>query len=35
MGIFLVMTGLMFLSGLMPAVSEWLLERFPGLTSIG
>ncbi|MFB9263813.1 cytochrome c biogenesis CcdA family protein [Bradyrhizobium erythrophlei] len=35
MGAFLVATGLMFLSGLMPAVSEWLLERFPGLTSIG
>ncbi len=35
MGAFLVATGLVFLSGLMPAVSEWLLERFPGLTSIG
>lgn len=35
MGVFLVATGLMFLTGLMPAVSEWLLERFPGLTSIG
>ncbi|ULK99748.1 cytochrome c biogenesis protein CcdA [Bradyrhizobium sp. I71] len=35
MGVFLVVTGLMFLTGLMPAVSEWLLERFPGLTSIG
>ncbi|TPQ39096.1 cytochrome C biogenesis protein [Bradyrhizobium guangdongense] len=35
MGAFLVATGLMFLTGMMPAVSEWLLERFPGLTSIG
>jgi len=35
MGAFLVVTGLMFLTGLMPAVSEWLLEHFPGLTSIG
>ncbi|MFB6464595.1 cytochrome c biogenesis CcdA family protein [Bradyrhizobium tunisiense] len=35
MGVFLVVTGLMFLTGLMPAVSEWLLERFPALTSIG
>ncbi len=35
MGAFLVVTGLMFLTGLMPTVSEWLLERFPGLTSIG
>ena len=35
MGAFLVATGLMFLTGLLPAVSEWLLERFPGLTSIG
>jgi cytochrome c-type biogenesis protein len=35
MGAFLVVTGLMFLTGLMPAVSEWLLEHFPGLTSVG
>ena len=35
MGAFLVATGLIFLTGLLPAVSEWLLERFPGLTSIG
>lgn len=35
MGAFLVATGLMFLTGLMPLVSEWLLERFPGLISIG
>jgi cytochrome c-type biogenesis protein len=35
MGAFLVATGLMFLAGVMPAVSEWLLEHFPGLTSIG
>ncbi|SRR5579883_984864 len=35
MGAFLVATGLMFLTGLMPIVSEWLLERFPGLTRIG
>ncbi len=35
MGAFLVATGLMFLTGVMPAASEWLLEHFPGLTSIG
>jgi cytochrome c-type biogenesis protein len=35
MGAFLVATGLMFLTGLIPAVSEWLLEHFPALTSIG
>src|SRR5262245_32453477 len=35
MGVFLIATGLVFLTGLMPSVSEWLLERFPGLTSIG
>lgn len=35
MGAFLVVTGLVFLTGMMPAVSQWLLERFPGLTSIG
>jgi cytochrome c-type biogenesis protein len=35
MGAFLVATGLIFLTGLLPAVSEWLLERFPGLTGIG
>jgi len=35
MGAFLVATGLMFPTGLLPVVSEWLLERCPGLTSIG
>src|SRR5579872_6930753 len=35
MGAFLVATGLMFLTGVMPAASEWLLEHFLGLTSIG
>lgn len=35
MGVFLVATGLVFVTGLMPAVSEWLLERFPRLTAIG
>lgn len=35
MGVFLVATGLVFLTGVMPLVSEWLLERFPGLASIG
>ncbi len=35
MGLFLVATGLVFLTGLMPSVSEWLLERFPGLINIG
>jgi cytochrome c-type biogenesis protein len=35
MGAFLVVTGLVFLTGLMPSVSQWLLERLPGLTTIG
>jgi cytochrome c-type biogenesis protein len=35
MGAFLVTTGVVFLTGLMPTISQWLLERFPGLTSIG
>ncbi len=35
MGVFLVATGLAFLTGVMPLASEWLLERFPGLVSIG
>lgn len=35
MGVFLVATGLVFLTGLMPLASEWLLERFPGLTAVG
>ncbi|UTD27428.1 cytochrome c biogenesis CcdA family protein [Bradyrhizobium sp. WD16] len=35
MGVFLVATGLVFLTGVMPLVSEWLLEHFPGLASIG
>jgi cytochrome c-type biogenesis protein len=35
MGAFLVATGLMFLTGQIPLVSEWLLEHFPGLNSIG
>ncbi|MBR0781147.1 cytochrome c biogenesis CcdA family protein [Bradyrhizobium iriomotense] len=35
MGAFLVATGLMFLTGLMPVASEWLLEQFPALTRIG
>lgn len=35
MGVFLVATGIAFLSGLMPWISQWLLDRFPGLTSVG
>lgn len=35
MGAFLVVTGLMFLTGFMPTVSEWLLEWLPGLMRIG
>jgi len=34
MGVFLIATGIVFLTGAMPVVSEWLLERFPEL-SIG
>ncbi|HEX2655006.1 MAG TPA: cytochrome c biogenesis protein CcdA [Xanthobacteraceae bacterium] len=34
-GVFLLATGVMFLTGLMPSVSEWLLERFPGLIGVG
>ncbi|MBI5261781.1 MAG: sulfite exporter TauE/SafE family protein [Bradyrhizobium sp.] len=35
MGVFLVATGVVFLTGAMPLLSEWLLERFPALTRIG
>ena len=35
MGAFLVATGLIFMTGVLPSVSEWLLEHFPSLTSIG
>jgi len=35
MGVFLVATGLVFLTGVMPWISQWLLERFPGLTNVG
>jgi len=35
MGLLLVVTGVMFLTGTMQTVSYWLLELFPGLASIG
>ncbi|WP_436640490.1 cytochrome c biogenesis CcdA family protein [Microbaculum sp. FT89] len=35
MGALLVLTGIMFLTGQMAALSYWLLETFPGLASIG
>lgn len=35
MGLFLVATGLVFLTGVMPRLSEWLLESFPALAGIG
>jgi len=35
MGAFLVLTGIMFLTGTMQTVSSWLLETFPFLASIG
>lgn len=35
MGLFLVATGIVFLTGTMPHISEWLLERFPQLTTLG
>ena len=35
MGGFLVLTGLAFLSGTMPRLSEWLFETFPQLSAIG
>ena len=31
MGGFLVLTGIAFLSGAMPRMSEWIFEPFPGL----
>jgi cytochrome c-type biogenesis protein len=35
MGGFLVLTGILFISGQMSAMSYWLLETFPGLATIG
>jgi cytochrome c-type biogenesis protein len=35
MGALLVLTGLMFLTGAMQAVSFWLLEHFPSLSAVG
>lgn len=35
MGVLLVITGLMFLTGSMQSVSYWLLEKFPGLATVG
>ena len=35
MGLFLVITGIMFLTGSMQIISTWLLEAFPSLSEIG
>jgi cytochrome c-type biogenesis protein len=35
MGGFLVLTGIAFLSGMMPRMSEWIFEQFPVLSAIG
>jgi cytochrome c-type biogenesis protein len=35
MGLLLVLTGVMFLTGWMQNISYWLLEQFPGLATIG
>ncbi len=35
MGLFLVITGIMFLTGSMQIISTWLLEAFPSLAEIG
>jgi cytochrome c-type biogenesis protein len=35
MGGFLVLTGILFITGQMAAISYWLLETFPEFTNIG
>ncbi|CCE04836.1 putative transmembrane cytochrome C biogenesis protein, SoxV protein [Bradyrhizobium sp. STM 3843] len=35
MGGFLVLTGIAFLSGVIPRISEWIFEQFPALSTIG
>jgi cytochrome c-type biogenesis protein len=35
MGVLLVITGILFLTGWMQAMSYWLLEQFPGLATLG
>ncbi len=35
MGVLLIATGLMFLTGSMQTMSYWLLEKFPGLATLG
>ena len=35
MGVLLVITGIMFLTGTMQEVSYWLIEQFPSLATIG
>jgi cytochrome c-type biogenesis protein len=35
MGVALVVTGVLFLTGGMQTFSYWLIEQFPGLASIG
>lgn len=35
MGVLLIVTGLMFLTGSMQTMSYWLLEKFPGLATLG
>jgi cytochrome c-type biogenesis protein len=35
MGGLLVLTGILFITGQMAAISYWLLETFPGFANIG
>jgi cytochrome c-type biogenesis protein len=35
MGAFLVITGVMFLTGSIQRISVWLIETFPGLANVG
>ena len=35
MGVLMVVTGILFLTGTMSSVSIWLLETFPGLANFG
>ena len=35
MGVLLVLTGVMFLTGSMQSLSYWLIEQFPWLVTIG
>lgn len=35
MGLLLVLTGVLFITGSMSAIAQWLLDTFPGFQSIG